>query len=104
MFQPVDPGAENNEALVAYKMNRSKWFRSPAQSASRAYIAARGEVRVLYWVSHPNVVPFIGLCQSPLSIVMPRAPKGALDSVLSDFKRSGDKVNEETARVTILQV
>lgn len=80
---------------------RNKWFRAPAQSSCRAYIAARGyykllfryrfnreeisfkslkcsiigEVRVLYWVSHPNVVPFIGLCQSPLSILMPRAPR-----------------------------
>jgi hypothetical protein len=104
MFQPIDPGTENNEAQVAYKLAKNKWYRSPAQSACRAYIAARGEVRVLYWVAHPNVVPFIGLCQSPLSIVMPRAPRGALDSILLDFKRSGDKVNEETARVSILQV
>jgi hypothetical protein len=104
MFQPIDPGLDNNDAQVAYKLARNKWFRAPAQSACRAYIAARGEVRVLYWVAHPNVVPFIGLCQSPLSIIMPRAPRGALDAVLSDYRRSGDKVREETARVTILQV
>lgn len=104
MFQPIDPGMEDLEAYGAYKVAKSKWFRSPAQSACRAYIAARGEVRVLYWVSHPNIVPFLGLCQSPLSIVMPKAPRGALDVVLSDFKRSGGKVQEDTMRMCILQV
>lgn len=103
MFQPIDPG-QNAEAAAAYKAAKSKWYRAPAQSACRAYIAARGEVRVLYWVAHPNIVPFIGLCQSPLSIIMPRAPKGALDTVLSDFRRSGDKVVHDTIRVAVLQV
>lgn len=104
MFQPIDPGFDNPDALAAYKAAKSKWFRAPAQSACRAYIAARGEVRVLYWVAHPNIVPFIGLCQSPLSILMPRAPKGALDTVLSDFRRSGDKVSHDTIRIAVLQV
>lgn len=104
MFQPIDPGQENPEALAAYKAAKSKWFRAPAQSACRAYIAARGEVRVLYWVAHPNIVPFVGLCQSPLSIIMPKAPRGALDTVLSDFRRSGDKVGHESIRVAVLQV
>ena len=104
MFQPIDPGHQNPEAQAAYKAAKSKWFRAPAQSACRAYVAARGEVRVLYWVSHPNIVPFVGLCQSPLSIVMPRAPKGALDAVLSDYRRCGDKISSETLRACILQV
>ncbi|CAL8114388.1 unnamed protein product [Orchesella dallaii] len=104
MFQPIDPGQTNHDALAAYKAAKSKWFRAPAQSACRAYIAARGEVRVLYWVAHTNIVPFVGLCQSPLSIIMPRAPKGALDTVLSDFRRSGDKVSHDTIRVAVLQI
>jgi serine/threonine protein kinase len=104
MFQPVDPGDDNSEAQTAYKVAASKWSRSPAQSACRAYLAARGEVRVLYWVSHAYVVPFLGLSQSPLAIVMPRAPRGALDSVLADLRRSGAKVERESAQIVILQI
>jgi len=34
MFQPIDPGSENNEALVAYKLAKNKWCRAPAQVGS----------------------------------------------------------------------
>ncbi len=30
-FQPIDPGSENTDAQVAYKLARNKWFRAPAQ-------------------------------------------------------------------------
>jgi len=59
---------------------------------------------VLYWVSHPNIVPLLGVLQSSLSIVMPRAPRGALDSILADFARSGDHVAPITVQQSIVQM
>lgn len=114
MFQPVDPttvgGTEDkksesiNEAQMVYKLAYNKWQRSPSQSACRAYSACRGEVRVLYWVKHEHIVPFIGLCQSPLSIVLKKAPYGSLNKILNDFKRSGDHLKDETLKACLLQV
>ncbi|XP_015840648.1 leucine-rich repeat serine/threonine-protein kinase 1 isoform X3 [Tribolium castaneum] len=105
MLQPVPPGPNARQsAIVAYKAAQGKWDRDPLQYACKAYCTARQELNILLSLRHPNIVPFVGVCTSPLAIVLDLAPQGALDLVLRHYRRSGAKVGPYTLQAIILQV
>nr|KAG5713801.1 hypothetical protein BaRGS_024428 [Batillaria attramentaria] len=58
-----------------------KGFQTRLEAACSAYLTARQEVSILEQLSHPNIVPFLGLALQPLSLVLGLAPNGALSSV-----------------------
>lgn len=105
MLQPVQPGPNARpSAVVAFKAAQGKWDRDPIQYACKAYCTARQELNILLSLRHPNIVPFIGVCTTPLALVLDLAPQGALDLVLRHYRRSGAKVGPYTLQAIILQV
>ncbi|XP_071051470.1 leucine-rich repeat serine/threonine-protein kinase 1 isoform X2 [Onthophagus taurus] len=105
MLQPVQPGPNARQsAIIAYKAAQGKWDRDPLQYACKAYCTARQELSILLSLRHPNIVPFVGVCTSPLALVLDLAPQGALDLVLKHHRRSGAKVGPYTLQAIILQV
>ncbi|XP_017772148.1 PREDICTED: leucine-rich repeat serine/threonine-protein kinase 1 isoform X5 [Nicrophorus vespilloides] len=105
MLQPVQPGPNARQsAVIAYKAAQGKWDRDPLQYACKAYCTARQELNILLSLRHPNIVPFVGVCTSPLALVLDLAPQGALDLVLRHYRRSGAKVGVYTLQSIILQV
>ncbi|KAJ8942684.1 hypothetical protein NQ314_010008 [Rhamnusium bicolor] len=105
MLQPVQPGPNARQsALIAFKAAQGKWDRDPLQYACKAYCTARQELNILLSLRHPNIVPFVGVCTSPLALVLDLAPQGALDLVLRHYRRSGAKVGPYTLQAIILQV
>ena len=83
---------------------RSKWERDPLQYASKAYTTARQELSILIHLKHPHIVPLVGICSNPLSIVLELAPAGALDARLRHYKRSGAQLGPKTVQLVVLQV
>lgn len=105
MLQPIDPGPNARESTeAAFKMNRSKWERDPLQYACKAYCSARQELNILIHLKHAHIVPLIGICSNPLSIVLELAPQGALDQKLAQYRRFGDKFSAKSIQLIILQV
>ncbi|XP_066246944.1 leucine-rich repeat serine/threonine-protein kinase 1 isoform X1 [Euwallacea similis] len=105
MLQPVQPGPNARpSALIAYKAAQGKWDRDPLQYACKAYCTARQELNILLSLRHQNIVPFVGVCTSPLALILDLAPQGALDLVLRHYRRSGAKVGPYTTQAVILQV
>ncbi|CAH2012003.1 unnamed protein product [Acanthoscelides obtectus] len=105
MLQPVQPGPNARQsAVIAFKAAQGKWDRDPLQYACKAYCTARQELNILLSLRHPNIVPFVGVCTSPLALVLDLAPQGALDLVLRHYRRSGAKVGPYTLQAIILQV
>lgn len=105
MLQPVQPGPNAKQsAIIAYKAAQGKWDRDPLQYACKAYCTARQELNILMSLRHQNIVPFIGICTSPLALVLDLAPQGALDFVLRHYRRSGAKVGPFALQAVILQV
>ncbi|XP_050515571.1 leucine-rich repeat serine/threonine-protein kinase 1 isoform X2 [Diabrotica virgifera virgifera] len=105
MLQPVQPGPNARQsAVIAFKAAQGKWDRDPLQYACKAYCTARQELNILLSLKHPNIVPFVGVCTSPLALVLDLAPQGALDLVLRHYRRSGAKVGPYTLQAIILQV
>lgn len=105
MLQPVQPGANARQsAIIAYKAAQGKWERDPLQYACKAYCTARQELNILLSLRHPNIVPFVGVCTTPLALVLDLAPLGALDLVLRHYRRSGAKIGTYALQAIILQV
>lgn len=104
MLQPVAPGPRANQsAIIAYKAALGKWERDPLQHSCKAYCTARQELSVLLTLSHPNIVPLIGVCTQPLALVLDLAPKGALDVTLRHYRRSGARIGAYCFQSIILQ-
>jgi len=72
--------------------------------ACKAYCTARQELAILLNLRHTNIVPLVGLCTEPLSLVLELAPLGALDTNLKNFRRSGAKLNLSAIQQIVLQV
>ena len=105
MLQPINPGLNADDGTIAaFDAAKAKWDRDPQQYASKAYCSARQELSVLIHLKHGNIVPLVGICANPLSIVLELAPLGALDQQLKHFRRSGDKLSGKTCQFVILQI
>ncbi|GAB6033061.1 hypothetical protein CHUAL_012677 [Chamberlinius hualienensis] len=105
MLQPVDPGyGARQSATIAFKAAQSKWHRDPMQYASKAYCTARQELSILSTLRHPNIVPLVGICTHPLSLVLELAPQGSLDVMLKNYRRSGAKLNVFVIQKIIVQI
>ncbi len=105
MLQPINPGAGvSASTAAAYKANRSRWDRDPLQYACKAYCTARQELAILMHLRHSHIVPLVGVCANPLSVVLELAPGGALDRRLRHYRRSGDRMSPVTVRAAVLQV
>lgn len=104
MLQPVQPGpGARQSAVVAWRAAQGKWERDPLQYACKAYCTARQELGILLALRHPNIVPLVGVCASPLAIVLDLAPCGALDACLRHHRRSGARLSAHTLRQLVLQ-
>jgi hypothetical protein len=104
MLQPVAPGPRARQsAIIAYKAGLGKWERDPLQHACKAYSTCRQELTVLSSLRHPNIVPLVGVCTQPLALVLDLAPKGALDHVLRNYRRSGARIGAYCFQSMVLQ-
>ncbi|XP_055684527.1 leucine-rich repeat serine/threonine-protein kinase 1 isoform X1 [Lutzomyia longipalpis] len=104
MLQPVPPGSRAKEsAIIAYKAALGKWERDPLQHSCKAYCTARQELAVLLTLKHPNIVPLVGVCTQPLALVLDLAPRGALDSVLRQYRRNGARIGPYCFQSLVLQ-
>ncbi|CAI4223185.1 unnamed protein product [Auanema sp. JU1783] len=105
MLEPVDPGPSGKtSAITAYKAAADKWRREALEFACRAYCTSRQELNLLCRMRHPNVIGLIGVCVTPLSLVVELAPLGALNQLLSSHKKSGAKLSLPVIRESAMQV
>lgn len=104
MLQPVQPGPNAHQsAVMAFKAAQGKWSRDPLQYATKAYCNARQELNILLSLRHPHIVPLVGVCTSPLALVLDLAPHGALSAVLRHYRRSGARLGPFALQAVILQ-
>ncbi|XP_034249520.1 leucine-rich repeat serine/threonine-protein kinase 1 isoform X2 [Thrips palmi] len=104
MLQPVQPGPNAHQsAVMAFKAAQGKWSRDPLQYATKAYCNARQELNILLSLRHPHIVPLVGVCTSPLALVLDLAPHGALSAVLRHYRRSGARLGPFALQAIILQ-
>lgn len=82
----------------------SQPFQNRLEAACNAYLTARQEVSILEHLSHPHIVPFLGLALHPLSLVLGLAPHGSLNSLLKQFHTAGRHLPLFAVRQVLLQV
>uniref|UniRef100_A0A0K0DLQ1 non-specific serine/threonine protein kinase n=1 Tax=Angiostrongylus cantonensis TaxID=6313 RepID=A0A0K0DLQ1_ANGCA len=105
MLEPVDPGpGARPTALAAYKAAADKWRRDSLEFASRAYCTSRQELNLLSRLRHPHIICLIGVCISPLSLVVELAPLGALNQLLVSHRKSGARLGLSVFRDSAVQV
>ncbi|KAJ1361787.1 hypothetical protein KIN20_021128 [Parelaphostrongylus tenuis] len=105
MLEPVDPGpGARPTALAAYKAAADKWRRDSLEFASRAYCTSRQELNLLSRLHHPHVIGLIGVCTSPLSLIVELAPLGALNQLLASHRKSGARLGLSVFRDSAVQV
>lgn len=68
------------------------------------YQKASVEARVMYQLSHPNILGLIGVSLRPLTLLVELAPKGDLKKCIEKFKRSKIKLSRKTLQATLIQV
>jgi hypothetical protein len=95
-----------NFLLFIFQRDITKeWTRNPMRAACKAYITCRQELSVLLTTgSHPNIVPLVGLCARPLSIILHYAPMGSLESILKEYKRTNTQLGLTIYQKLIIQV
>ncbi|KJH53343.1 kinase domain protein [Dictyocaulus viviparus] len=105
MLEPVDPGpGARPTALAAYKAAADKWRRDSLEFASRAYCVSRQEHNLLSRLRHPHITGLVGVCISPLSLIVELAPLGALNQLLSSHRKSGARLGLSVFRDSAVQV
>ncbi|VDM57866.1 unnamed protein product [Angiostrongylus costaricensis] len=105
MLEPVDPGpGARPTALAAYKAAADKWRRDSLEFASRAYCTSRQELNLLSRLHHPHIICLIGVCISPLSLIVELAPLGALNQLLVSHRKSGARLGLSVFRDSAVQV
>ena len=82
-----------------------EWTRNPMRAACKAYITCRQELSCLLTTgSHPNIVPLLGLCTHPLSLILHYAPMGSLEVILKEYKRTNTQLGFTIYQKLIVQV
>ena len=75
------------------------------RAACKAYTTCRQELSILLTTgSHPNIVPLIGLCTRPLSLILHYAPMGSLEAILKEYKRTNTQLGLTIYQKLIAQV
>lgn len=105
MLEPVEPGmGARATSLSAYKAAYTKWQRDPLQNACRAYCTCRQELNVLASLQHAHITALLGVCPRPLALIVELAPLGALNHLLSNYRRSGARLHLSVIQDTASQV
>ncbi|XP_071107767.1 leucine-rich repeat serine/threonine-protein kinase 1-like [Haliotis cracherodii] len=104
--EPVIPVAV--KVLFSGTREEAKQKRQSIESrmdrACQAYLTARQEISILESISHPNIVPMLGLATRPLSLILSLAPHGSLDSSLKMLDETGRRLPLFVIRQIIVQV
>ncbi|CAF3674601.1 unnamed protein product [Adineta steineri] len=118
-FVPIDPSItsglmdqihsgnkdDESDKKLSLRDIAKEWIRNPIRAASKAYITCRQELSCLLTTgSHPNIVPLIGLCTHPLSLILHYAPMGSLESILKEYKRTNTQLGLTIYQKLITQV
>jgi len=85
-------------------MEYQKWNKDPLKNSCDSYLNARKEIGILLTLQHDHIVPLLGLCLDPLSLVLHLAPQGSLSDRLKDYCRAGDQLRTAVIRDIIVQV
>uniref|UniRef100_A0A915PJA2 non-specific serine/threonine protein kinase n=1 Tax=Setaria digitata TaxID=48799 RepID=A0A915PJA2_9BILA len=105
MLEPVEPGfGARATSVSAYKAAYTKWQRDPLQNACRAYCTCRQELNVLASLQHSHITALMGICPRPLALLVELAPLGALNHLLSNYRRSGARLHLSVIQDTASQV
>lgn len=54
-------------------------------------------------LKHTNIMSLIGVCMQPLALILDCAPKGALDTIIQNFKRNGSRIGPYCFQLIVLQ-
>ena len=81
-----------------------RWELEPLRGPCNSYLTARKELGILLHLDHANIVPLLGICLHPTSLVLSLAPLGALNGLLKDYKRSGVRLSLKALQRIVLQV
>ena len=68
------------------------------------YQKASLEARVMYQLSHPNILGLVGIALHPFSLLVELAPEGDLRNCVERFKRAKVKLSRRTLQCTLIQV
>lgn len=105
MLQPYPPGqGAGNTDKHRFEVENNKWQRDPLRFSCEAFRTARKELSIMLNLDHPQIVPLIGFCRQPMSLILELAPAGALDTKLEDYKRVGARLTPISMQKIIVQV
>ncbi|KAI6202441.1 Protein kinase domain containing protein [Aphelenchoides besseyi] len=99
-------------ALKVLQQNGNTQFERPMlvdtsdrlETIARSYCVARQELNLLGDLEHTNITLLIGFSRPPITLLMELAPHGALDQMLSRYKRSELRLQWSTLQQTCGQV
>ncbi|UJR21881.1 hypothetical protein I4U23_024954 [Adineta vaga] len=96
---------EDSEKKLSLRDIAKEWTRNPIRAACKAYITCRQELSCLLTTgSHPSIVPLIGICTHPLSLILHYAPMGSLESILKEYKRTNTQLGFTIYQKLIIQI
>ncbi|KAI6181608.1 Non-specific serine/threonine protein kinase [Aphelenchoides besseyi] len=95
-------------ALKVLQQNGNTQFERPMlvdtsdrlETIARSYCVARQELNLLGDLEHTNITLLIGFSRPPITLLMELAPHGALDQMLSRYKRSELRLQWSTLQQT----
>lgn len=68
------------------------------------YQKASAEARVMYQLSHPNILGLIGISLRPLMLLVELAPQGDLKKCVERFRIKKVRLSQTTLQTTLVQV
>ena len=98
----VDNGS--NVVVFYNKIDKRHWSQELLKCACEAYLSLRKELSILLALHHPHIVPLVGVCLHPLSIILSLAPLGSLRSCLDNYRRLSHAFPSYAIRCVIIQV
>ena len=105
ILEPVEPGpTARASAKNAFEAFMLKWKNDALENCARSYCTARQELNMLVDINHQNVTCLIGFSPRPLTIAVELAPLGALDQILSKYRRSDSRLTVDCLQQVCIQI
>ncbi|KAI1713552.1 protein tyrosine kinase domain-containing protein [Ditylenchus destructor] len=110
VLEPIDPGQLSTStnligsARAAFEAFASRWKNDALESCARSYSTARQELNMLAEIRHPHVTSLLGFSTRPMTLIVELAPHGALDTMLSKYRRSNARLQLNTIQHTCVQI
>ncbi|KAH7717085.1 LRK-1 protein [Aphelenchoides avenae] len=105
VLEPVDPGSgAKGSDLMAFEAFRLKWRNDILESSARAYHTVRQELNMVMELKHQHVTALLAFARRPLTLIVELAPHGALQDILTTYRRYDTRLPLNALGQTSVQV